>query len=124
MKHVKIKPDKNADGSGSGKARRSAPPFAVNKNGWLVHRVKHVTDHRPRATSSVSHSSVHYWCNNFTFLDHVELTDDPPRERLLCTVCEAKAVAAGLATADEMLERHIHLGEMRPHRVCHRNEQN
>lgn len=116
MKQIRCRPYEKDKRDSDYKHWRSAPPFSMNLFGHLVHRVRHVITHR------AGHSSIQYWCHNSAFLDRSEFTDDPPREKMLCARCEAAAVEAGEAAADEILERHIHLGEMRPHRLCHRKE--
>lgn len=46
------------------------------------------------------------------------MVDDPPKDRLLCVLCDAVAIQKGKKSADEIVKRHVHKGVMRPHRVC------
>jgi hypothetical protein len=97
-------------------------PFNVNPNGWLIHRVRYGESHYYRG--KFSHDSVTYWCGGQNSGSGINLTDKHPKDRLLCVGCERKAVAAGEHPADKLAGRHIHLGELRPHRLCCRNEEN
>ena len=96
-------------------------PFNVNPRGMLIHRVRIGATH---SASWGDHDSVTYWCNNSAVGEGVDLTDDPPKNRLLCSHCEALAVAAGEPTAKQLTGRHIHIGVMKPVRMCCRHEEN
>ncbi len=97
-------------------------PFNVNPRGVLIHRVRIGKTHFLHG--SRSHDSCTYWCNNGTTSGGMNLTDNPPADRLLCVHCETRAVAAGEPTAAELAGRHVCIGEMKAHRLCCRNEDN
>lgn len=97
-------------------------PFNVNPRGVLIHRVRlglSILYHGEH-----SHDCVHYWCTNQSNGEGVSLTDDPPEGRLLCEICERNAVAAGEPSADELCGRHVHVGVMKAHRTCCRDDKN
>ena len=97
---------------------KSCPPFVENSRGVLIHRPREVTvyDNGPRWGK---HIAVHYHCGggsnggkNFTFLS------DPPVGKLLCAVCEARAVMAELPSADSLCGRHVHIGRVIAQQSC------
>lgn len=92
-----------------------AKPFNVNPRGHLIHRVKSAISFRNN-NGLWSHDHVDYWCGGSA--NCVALTSDPPRERLLCAYCEAKAVAAGEKPASELVGRHVCTGTMKVQRQC------
>ena len=95
-------------------------PFLLNPRGHLVHRVQF-------ATSTFSepgvwdHDTAHYWCKNIARGQFLAV---PPEGRLLCAHCERIAVANGQPTADEIAGRHVHIGTLKAHRLCCRDDQN
>lgn len=89
-------------------------PFAVNPRGVLIHRVKYAISFR-NYDGSISHESAHYWCNNF---GRVKFFADPPQDKMLCTFCEARAVAAGQLPADQLAGRHVHIGRAKAVQLC------
>lgn len=97
-------------------------PFNVNPRGALVHRVRagatHMTPGYP------SHDSLEYWCDGCVNGEGVDLVAVPPKNRLLCARCERNAVDAGEPPASKIAGRHVHIGVMKPVRLCCRNEQN
>ncbi len=101
-----------------------APPFAVNKRGVLVHRVRHVTTHMRYGSGgwAESHHSMHYLCGNgccFELGSEDEtLVSDPPKDRLLCEACERVAARQKLPTGDKLAGRHVHRGILKPHQTC------
>lgn len=97
-------------------------PFNVNPRGILIHRIRY--GHTHFSNGRRHHDSVTYWCGNQTNGEGVGITADPPADRLLCAICEAKAVAAGEKPADELAGRHVHIGEVRAKRLCCANERN
>lgn len=97
-------------------------PFNVNPRGYLVHRVKCGRSYF--WYGEYSHDAVTHWCGNATTSNGISLTDKPPENRLLCARCERLAVAAGLPSADELAGKHIHLGAIKVHRECCRDERN
>ena len=104
-----------------------APPFIVPIRGHLIHRVRSAKSHLTRGNRT--HDSVRYWCGNggcCNGRDGVrrEFVEDPPTDRLLCEFCEAKAVAAGESSADQLAGRHVHKGRMKPKKTCCTDEHN
>lgn len=99
-----------------------ALPFVVNPRGKLVHRVRSGCSYRN--DQKWSHDAVTFWCGNSCFVAFDALTDDPPRDRLLCAVCEARAIAAGEPTAEQLAGRHVCTGQLKVSRLCCRNEGN
>lgn len=97
-------------------------PFNVNPRGKLIHRVRQGASHYLHGR--YQHDSIHYWCEGQVCSSGMDLTDNPPENRLLCVGCEKKAVAAGEKPADKLAGRHVHLGVLKPHRICCRNEEN
>ena len=98
-----------------------AAPFVVSERRWLIHRPRYVHTHLD-GNGKDQHSSVECWCS--TVAHDYDLTDNPPRDRLLCAMCEAKAVAAGEPSAKKLAGRHVHIGRMKPVRLCCRNNEN
>lgn len=99
-----------------------APPFNVNPRGILIHRVRSVVT--ILIDGLRSHDAVHYWCANGTNGEGVSLSELPPKDRLLCSHCEALAVAAGEPAASKLAKRHVCVGVLRAVRLCCRNERN
>lgn len=95
-------------------------PFLVNPRGVLVHRVRSARTYRDRSGNR-SHDVAGYWCGNS---GRGQFTAEPPEDRLLCAYCEAKAIANGEKPADELVGRHVHIGTMRAHRQCCRENLN
>lgn len=116
---LQVKPEKDVNPRCRSIQWKKSLPFFVNPRGVLIHRVKRVTT--IIWDGKVSHHTAHYWCNN---MGRGEFFEDPPKERLLCTVCESNAVAHGEKTADELAGRHVCLGKMKAHRICCKNEEN
>lgn len=95
-------------------------PFYFNPRGILVHRVRYAQTHWHNGEPS--HDSVTYWCANIG--RDGEFLAEPPKERLLCSYCEARAVASGQKSAQDLVGRHVHVGRLRPERVCCRQDRN
>src|SRR5574340_1760006 len=80
----------------------SCAPFVDNQRALLIHRPREVTTYRVHATP---HVAIKQWCGNvhsgdpsiFTF--HSELNNT----KMVCSRCEAAAVAAGLPTSDALV---------------------
>ena len=99
-------------------------PFVANPRGLLTHRVRYAKTFR-RRNGARSHDSISYWCgNNCNNPPQDACFAVPPESRLLCQMCEARAVAAGEKTADELAGRHVHIGKLKAHRTCCRDEKN
>ena len=97
-----------------------APPFVINSRGLLVHRPKSLGLHCVHEDFGGSrHEHCEYWCGNssndtgnLTYLNDVE------SHLVLCTKCEASAVAAGRRRAEEIVGRHVHIGGIRAVAHC------
>ncbi len=105
---------------------RSLPFFRANA-GLLFHRVAYVTDHL-RHDGKVSHTSIHYICNNSSFIrGESEFVADPSKSgRLVCTACEFHAAMKRKPTADQIVGHHVHVGRLRVEQACcdHTRNQN
>ncbi len=95
---------------------KKSKPFVMNDLAVLIHRPRTIALYN---LHKYPHLGIHQWCGNahtgmkkFTFLDEV------PVGRLLCAACEARALMAGLPSADVLCGRHVHLGKMVPKQVC------
>ena len=92
-------------------------PFFINYRGVLIHRVHYIITHL-RDDGTPRHASVGYWCNNTGSPRNGKLLAEPPESRLVCSMCEAKAVAAGELRSSELIGKHVHIGRMKPVRIC------
>lgn len=90
-------------------------PFFDNSRGHLIHRVKEAMTFL--YDEKFNHISVHYLCNNQTTGPGTFLAE-PPENRLLCEVCEMQAKRQRLASADELVGHHVHVGRIRVERTC------
>lgn len=99
---------------------RMGLPFVMSRSGILVHRLKAARSHI--FEGKYSHDSADYWCGNggCSRLHFAE----PPADRLVCALCEAKAIAAGEKSSDELLGRHVHIGTTRAVRSCCQTDHN
>ncbi len=94
-------------------------PFVINSMAMLVHRVKHAGDFHDRQGEK-THSWVQYLCGNGTAGqtgERITFVADPG-DRLICQRCEQIAANQRLPSADEICGRHVHVGVLRPRRVC------
>ncbi len=96
---------------------KSSWPFVENRCGILLHRPRYI---RTFTHFGYPYLAIKFWCGNthvgsdkFTF--HEKLTE---RSGLLCARCEEMAVLAGLPSADNLSEGHVHLGKLRAIKVC------
>ena len=94
-------------------------PFLINPRASLIHRVRSVV--RFFYHGKFSHESAQYWCGN---IGRGELVDLPPDGRLLCERCEKLAIKFGEKSASEIAGHHIHVGIMKPSRVCCKDAKN
>lgn len=101
---------------------KKTPFFNLNPRGQLIHRSRLVITHS--RCGRYSHESVTHWCGNSTSGDGVELSSEFPEGRLLCARCEKIAVEAGELPVEKLVGHHVHIGVLRPHRLCCRNDQN
>lgn len=96
---------------------KSALPFFANPRGKLIHRVKSVTVYCNGET--FSHYHVDYECGGGANAhDLNDNSADPPKNRLLCELCEFKAIQRRQKPADELAGRHVHKGRMVPQQTC------
>ena len=97
---------------------KSCAPFVENKRGTLIHRL------RSAATLNINRSGQHvgisFWCGMATVSDggHLTLLDAPPEGRIVCEICEKKAVDAGLPSSDRLAGRHVHKGRTKAFATC------
>lgn len=91
-------------------------PFNANPRGILVHRVRSGLSFF--VDGKHSHDAVDYWCGNMTNGEGVSMVAVPPKDRLVCSVCEALAVAAGEPSSDKLVGRHVHIGRLKAVREC------
>lgn len=100
-------------------------PFFSNPRGVLIHRVRSLY----RLSCDLQDGPwwiVDYWCENFG-RGHDEIDDlllFDPGEKLICTRCEALAVAKGEPTSSELAGRHVCTGVVRPVNTCCDSSQN
>ena len=95
---------------------KESKPFVMNDRAVLIHRPRSIVLYN---LHKYPHLAIHQWCENthtgmkkFTFLDEV------PIGRLLCAACEARALMAGLPSAESICGRHVHIGRMVPRQIC------
>ncbi len=93
-------------------------PFFRSSAGVLLHRVSSVLDFIKNG--KVTHSAVHYLCNNTSFVRRgAEFVADPKADgRLVCTACERVAQQKRLPSADKIVGHHVHLGRLIAVQVC------
>ncbi len=124
-KTIPIKPSKSARRFAAGcepttRPWTRSPAFAVNPRAVLTHRVRHVST--TVWNGEDSHHHVTFLCGNGCNVDLEAIADvlvaDPPRDRLLCDFCEAKARRVRLPSGDELAGRHVHRGVLEARRVC------
>lgn len=104
-------------------------PFFFNPRGLLVHRVRSVFQLEWNDPGVYFYGEpwwiVEYWCENSGRTDkHDNGLIWTPGDKLVCARCEANAVKAREKTSDQIVGRHVHIGALRPHRLCCTNEQN
>lgn len=93
----------------------SGEPFVLNPRAVLIHRPRTFTLHK---TFLGSHHATLLWCgSNFASRD-LTLISEPPNGRLVCSVCEARAVMAGQPTSTELAGRHVCVGKVRAINTC------
>lgn len=103
------------------KDRRTQPltsckPFIENTRGVLIHRPRYATIFR---IHRVPHLAVSYLCGNGTTGgQNIVFLDEPPASKLLCRICEERAVMASLPSADSICGRHVHVGRVVAQQTC------
>ena len=99
---------------------KACTPFYKNDRGVLHHRVKSaftVLDD----DGTIRHFVVQYWCGNSARGPHgvfSDLREGDISKVVLCEFCELKATREGQPSADELAQRHIHLGKAKAVRSC------
>jgi hypothetical protein len=95
---------------------KKAAPFFANPRGVLIHRVRALYR---LAFNGREWWIVDYWCENGGRSDDVDsdLLFDPG-DKLICTRCEANAVAKGQKSSSELAGRHVCTGVCRPVNTC------
>ena len=93
-------------------------PFFRASCGVLLHRVSHVLEFL--RGGKVTHTAVHYLCNNTSFIrSGSEFVADPRKAgRLVCTTCEFRAKQKRLPTADKLVGHHVHVGRLIAVQTC------
>lgn len=98
---------------------KESEPFFLNPRGLLIHRVA--------SAGSIlyggkrHHDYVHYLCGNQTTAAG-EFLATPPKDRLLCEMCEFAAKRKGMKSADKIARRHVHVGRIKVEQTCCRHE--
>lgn len=93
-------------------------PFAVNRMGLLVHRIK---AGQTIVRNDGSHIAVEYWCGGSSVGDHgkFEFVGAVPSGRVLCEKCEAFALLANQKSAEKLSKkRHVCKGKLHVIRSC------
>lgn len=95
----------------------SCEPFVENRRGTLIHRPRSVAVYK---IHKHPHLAAVMWCGmSLTDSDgHLDFIDSPPVDGLVCRVCEARAVIAGMPSSFEITGRHVHVGKMMAVRMC------
>ena len=97
---------------------KSSLPFVENSRGVLIHRPRYVHMY-DLGNRWGRHLAVHYWCGNATSgTKHITFLSEPPENKLLCAVCDARAVLAELPSASSICGRHVHVGRVVAHQTC------
>lgn len=95
-----------------------AEPFVMNKRAVLIHRPRYVDEHQISKRWS-PHLSIEVWCGStFTGRKQFTFLNAPPEGRLLCKRCEVAAFAKDQPTAESIVGRHVHLGELVAVQAC------
>ena len=96
---------------------KKCAPFVENKRAVLIHRPTEVTIHHLGRWGR--HMGVHYFCgaiqsgkDKFTFLYEV------PEGRIVCAVCEERALQQGLPSSSELTGRHVCVGGVKAISFC------
>ena len=92
-------------------------PFFINPRGVLAHRIRALFT---LTAFGSTWTIAEYWCEN-NGRDHSgadECLAFDPGERLICSRCEANAVAKGEKTSSQLAGRHVCVGVVRPVNVC------
>jgi hypothetical protein len=102
----------------------SAPPFAKNKLGLLVHRVRYIAGYNLHRRP---HVAVGYWCGAHS-MDHpgtsrfkgekLTLLAKPPKDYIVCINCERAAHRVGLSSAQDLAGRPVRVGKVCDYRKC------
>jgi len=104
---------------------RDCAPFVVNTRAQLVHRPRYVTMHKLK--NHGTHLGITFHCGLLaTGLKKFTFVDSPPKEMLVCKVCEERALLRGLPPSSELAGRHVCVGGVRAYNACpvHGEKQN
>lgn len=98
----------------------SCRPFIENTRGVLIHRPKYATIYRiGDGDRWAPHLAVTFLCGNGTTgTKNIVFLDEPPTNKLVCAVCEARAVMEGQPTSSEICGRHVHIGRVIAQQSC------
>jgi len=89
---------------------RQSLPFVENSRAVLVHRVRHIEQHK--LGDRRPHLAIKMWCGNTQCgMEKFTFHDDPPKDKLVCQRCEFEAVAAGKPNSADLANRPINTGK-------------
>ena len=95
---------------------RESAPFFMNDRAILIHRPKSVDIYN---IHGYPHIAVRLFCGNgVNTKKGIYFIESPPSDRLLCEICEMRAVMAGLPGSDEIAGRHVCKGRIKAVRTC------
>lgn len=96
---------------------KKSQPFVENARAHLIRRPLSINEHR--LSGHGRHISIEYLCGQTTTgLKKFTFHDVPPENGVVCAVCEARAIMAGLPSSAEIAGRHVHIGRMRAVLTC------
>ena len=111
----------NTDGRWKFMPLKSIRPFVENKRAVLIHRPK--TVQIIKFLNDRSYLSVKCYCGaSFTGKKKFTFLDAPSVDSVLCHRCEENAVEIGLPSAETIVGNHVHIGGVKPYKICHPNE--
>ena len=98
---------------------KSCKPFIVNNRATLIHRPRSVSIHKI-GPKWPHHIAFTMWCGSGQVgdFDKFDFVDQPPPNRLVCAVCEERALMSGQKSSDQIVGRHVHKGRMKPIQTC------
>lgn len=115
---IRVKLQKNRDLRSAVFYWKEMLPFVENKRAILIHRPRRATTYN-LGPKWGPHVAINYWCGaTQTGRDNFVFHSDPPKQKLVCNVCETRAVMAGQLTSDELAGRHVHKGRLKAIQYC------
>ena len=115
---MKVKLESERDTRGAMSVLTESEPFVINARGVLIHRPRTASTYKISKNYN-HHYGITYWCGNTqTGWSKFTFTSDPPKGRIVCHACEARAVMAGQLPSNEIVGRHVHIGRMRAIKDC------